>query len=63
MKIRIEYEVPDDDCVSCGKSFWNATHRSLYCKEFTSVYLKRAINGKFNRCQACIDAEVKVQPE
>lgn len=57
MKIRVEYEVPDNDCWECKDSA--PSFMSLFCARFKGVKLKRGKDGKFQRCQQCIEAEVK----
>jgi hypothetical protein len=60
--IRIEYEVPDDDCWKCSQSYstFNYVRR---CTLFNVQLHDVEDRYKYQRCQACIDAEVKVQPE
>lgn len=56
-KIRIEYEVPADDCFICNLSYWKPG--KLFCSLFNSIPKQRWEDRKFIRCQACIDATVK----
>lgn len=58
MKIRIEYEVPEDDCLLCNKSFSGWSKTTITCRRFDFAILELK-DGKFQRCQACLDAEVK----
>jgi len=57
-KIRIEYEVPEGDCLNCEHSGY-----TFDCVLFKAYFLERDKQGRWLRCQPCIDAEVKVQPE
>jgi len=52
--IRIEYEVPEGDCRDCEHSGC-----TFECLLFKVYYLERDESGRWLRCQACIDAEVK----
>lgn len=62
--IRIEYEVPKDDCFTCDYSSNGHYTKRLYCRLFEHrVLLDTRDDDTVKRCQACIDAEVKVQPE
>jgi len=55
--IRIEYEVPDDDCEKCEHfCFMELRKPNLMCNQFKCGL---TYNHRVNRCQACIDAEVK----
>lgn len=54
--IRIEYEVPEEGCLKCG--VFNFHYSDPSCKIFNE-YIKYGKDGKYQRCQACIDAEVK----
>ena len=56
-KIRIDYEVPDNDCYDCKHSHIVAPPVGLACELFSSTL--KIDCGFFMRCQACIDAEVK----
>ena len=53
--IRIEYEVPEDDCEKCKQVYLG---RRRVCNLFLER-LNVGDNYKYQRCQQCIDAEVK----
>ncbi len=55
--IRIEYEVPDDNCKRCLYS-WYGSFNNLYCLMF-GEFLNKDTNGGYKRFQACIGSEVK----
>lgn len=57
-KIRVEYEVPEGDCWKCKESKIGATGH-LCCGLFNRSLNNTGELGKPQRCQACIDAEVK----
>jgi hypothetical protein len=57
-KIRIEYEVPEDDCRECELRVDNL-YRESKCLIFDFTALERDKDGSLHRCQPCIDAEVK----
>jgi hypothetical protein len=57
--IRIEYEVPDDNCVLCEQSYIFSRFVGRVCIKFDRAILQEDENGKYQRCQACIDATVK----
>lgn len=58
MKIRVEYEVPEDDCEKCEKYGVGCYSRIPFCKRF-DVPLELGQYRKYKRCQPCIEAEVK----
>ena len=59
--IRIEYEVPEDDCRECTKNGNGPYYysRTKFCIVFNMPLKYNDQYSKVNRCQACIDAEVK----
>jgi hypothetical protein len=59
--IRIELEVPEDDCALCYKGRIVPPQYFLCCTLFKPILTAK--DGKYQRCQQCIDAEVKEQPE
>jgi hypothetical protein len=52
--IRIEYEVPDNDCKKCK---YGKYEYGLFCLLFRCY--SSLSWGKYQRCQSCIDAEIK----
>jgi hypothetical protein len=57
--IRVEYEVPDNDCEKCRYLCGFVGNNKNMCSAFHFHHLKKGDNGKYNRCQPCIDATVK----
>lgn len=58
--INIKIEVPDNDCDKCNYSSrdWFFKRR-LYCFVPKISGMLTLKNGKYQRCQECLDAEVK----
>lgn len=55
--IKIEIDVPDNDCGACSQSRTFAGR--LFCSLSETLLLIELDTGKYQRCQECIDAEVK----
>jgi hypothetical protein len=56
-KIRVEYEVPEDDCIEC--IMFMPIQQNPYCQQFKRHLRIKKEGNKIIRCQPCIDAEVK----
>lgn len=57
-KIRVEYEVPDNNCIRCVNIKYDSFLERYFCKTF-DVLLERDDYRRIQRCQQCLDVEIK----
>lgn len=55
-KIRVELEIPDNDCWNCLYS--RVSYQYVVCNVFDADLSKIENNRNIKRCQQCLDAEV-----
>lgn len=59
IRIKIEINVPDDDCDMCDRAYVFNRHEGKVCTAFDGISLKMGTDGKYQRCEECVNATVK----